>query len=189
MTTPPRRPSSASRATRRSRRPAAGSATFLERNRSRLTWLAGLLGFLVLASAFFLNASRPTYACTGQFTRRRRRAGCRRPRRRRGRPRPRRPVPATPTPAPPTPRRRRLHRGRRVAFGGIACARLRAPRPWPPRDRAAGDPSAAGLRPDGRRRRPRRRGHHHPLPELSAGERQALQRHRPRANSAPVSTA
>jgi uncharacterized protein DUF3105 len=67
LTTPPRRPSSASRATRRSRRPAAGSATFLERNRGRLTWLAGILGFLVLATAFFLNASRPTYACTETF--------------------------------------------------------------------------------------------------------------------------
>lgn len=67
MTTPPRRLGSASRATRRSRRPAAGSAPFLERNRTRLTWLAGLLGFLVLATAFFLNASRPTYACTDQF--------------------------------------------------------------------------------------------------------------------------
>jgi len=67
LTTPPRRPSSASRATRRSRRPAAGSATFLARNRTRLTWVAGLLGFLLLASAFFLNASRPTYACTEQF--------------------------------------------------------------------------------------------------------------------------
>ena len=67
MTTPPRRPSSGSRATRRSRRPAPASAPFLERNRSRLTWLAGLLGFFVLATAFFLNASRPTYACAEQF--------------------------------------------------------------------------------------------------------------------------
>ncbi len=67
MTTPPLRPSSAIRHTRRSRRPAAGTAPFRQRHRSRLTWLAGLLGFLVLATAFFLNASRPTYACADQF--------------------------------------------------------------------------------------------------------------------------
>lgn len=67
MTTPPRRPSSASRATRRSRRPAAASAPFLERNRRRLIWSAGILGFLVLATTFFLNASRPTFACSEMF--------------------------------------------------------------------------------------------------------------------------
>ena len=67
MTTPPRRPSSASRATRRSRRPAAGSATFFQRHRTRLTWVAGILGFVLLATAFFLNASRPTYACSAEF--------------------------------------------------------------------------------------------------------------------------
>lgn len=67
MTTPPRRPTSASRATRRSRRPATASTPFLERNRRRLIWSAGILGFLVLATTFFLNASRPTYACTDTF--------------------------------------------------------------------------------------------------------------------------
>lgn len=103
MTTPPRRPSSASRATRRSRRPAAGSATFLARNRTTLTWVAGLLGFLLLASAFFLNASRPTYACTEQFNPTAAPSWVppteapSRP------PSTATPVPATPTPAPPTP--------------------------------------------------------------------------------------
>jgi hypothetical protein len=68
LTTPPRRPSSASRATRRSRRPTAGSGSFVQRNRSRIIWILGLAGFLVLATAFYANASRPTYACTDVFS-------------------------------------------------------------------------------------------------------------------------
>jgi hypothetical protein len=68
-----------------------------------LTWLAGLLGFLVLATAFFLNASRPTYACTEQFN------PTPAPSFVPPTPAPSRapstatPVPATATPAPPTP--------------------------------------------------------------------------------------
>ncbi|HUQ42923.1 MAG TPA: DUF3105 domain-containing protein [Candidatus Limnocylindria bacterium] len=63
MTTTPRRPTPATRATRRSRRPAPRSASFLERNRSRLTWGVAGLVFLVLFTMAFLNFTRPTYAC------------------------------------------------------------------------------------------------------------------------------
>lgn len=67
MTTPPRRPSSASRAPRRSRRTGAGSTPFIQRNRTRILWIAGLVGFLLLGTAFYANASRPTYTCTEMF--------------------------------------------------------------------------------------------------------------------------
>jgi hypothetical protein len=67
LTTPTRRPTPAGRATRRSRRPAPRSATFLERNRSRLLWIAGTVGFLVLAGLAFLSFSAPTYACANLF--------------------------------------------------------------------------------------------------------------------------
>jgi hypothetical protein len=67
LTTTPRRPSPASRATRRSRRPAPRSQTFLERNRTRLLWGVGALIFLVLAGMAFLSFTRPTYACSSIF--------------------------------------------------------------------------------------------------------------------------
>lgn len=67
MTTPQRRPSSATRATRRSRRPAQRNATFIERNRTRLLWAVGGLGFLLLAGMAFASFTRPTYACSGFF--------------------------------------------------------------------------------------------------------------------------
>jgi hypothetical protein len=67
LTTPPRRQSPPSRATRRSRRPAPRSTTFLERNRNRLLWLLGGAGFLLVAALAFLNFSTPAYACTNLF--------------------------------------------------------------------------------------------------------------------------
>ena len=67
MTTPPRRPTPASRATRRSRRPPPRSATFLERNRRRLLWGGGILVFVLLVGMAFLGFTRPTYACLEFF--------------------------------------------------------------------------------------------------------------------------
>ena len=67
MTTPPRRPSAAARATRRSRRPAPRSASFIERNRNRLLIGAGAIVFAILAGMAFLNASQPAYACSNLF--------------------------------------------------------------------------------------------------------------------------
>jgi hypothetical protein len=67
LTTSPRRPTPASRATRRSRRPEPRSATFLQRNRSRLLWGAGAVGFVILAGLAFLSFSAPTYACANVF--------------------------------------------------------------------------------------------------------------------------
>ena len=67
MTTPPRRATPASRATRRSRRPAPRSTTFLERNRNRLLWALGGAGFLLVGALAFLNFSTPAYACTNLF--------------------------------------------------------------------------------------------------------------------------
>lgn len=67
MTTPPRRPSAAARAARRSRRPAPRSSTFLDRNRNRLLVGAGALIFALLAGMAFLNASQPAYACSTLF--------------------------------------------------------------------------------------------------------------------------
>ena len=67
MTTPPRRPTPASRATRRSRRPPTRSQTFFERNRSRLRWAGAALVFAVLVGMAFLGFTRPTYACLSIF--------------------------------------------------------------------------------------------------------------------------
>jgi len=67
LTTPPRRTSAASRTTRRSRRPAPRSQSFLERNRSRLLWVVGALVFLVLVGMAYASFTRPTYACTTTF--------------------------------------------------------------------------------------------------------------------------
>ena len=66
MTTPPRRPSAAARATRRSRQ-APRSATFIERNRNRLLVGAGVIVIVLLAGMAFLNASQPAYACGALF--------------------------------------------------------------------------------------------------------------------------
>ena len=67
MTTPPRRPSPASRATRRSRRTAARSSTFLERNRTRLLWAGGIVAAVLLVGIAYLSFTRPTYACLNEW--------------------------------------------------------------------------------------------------------------------------
>lgn len=67
MSNTPRRPTPANRATRRSRRPAPRSATFLERNRNRLLWAGGAAAILVLGGLAFLNFSTPAYACSDLF--------------------------------------------------------------------------------------------------------------------------
>jgi hypothetical protein len=68
LTTSPRRPSPAARASRRSRRPAARQATFLERNRTRLLWAAGIVGVLALVFVgLVLPGLSPAYACTNEF--------------------------------------------------------------------------------------------------------------------------
>jgi hypothetical protein len=67
LTTPPRRTTPATRATRRSRRPGAQSQTFLERNRPRLLWGAAGLVFVLLLGMAYLGFTKPTYACTTIF--------------------------------------------------------------------------------------------------------------------------
>lgn len=67
MTTSSRRPSPAARASRRSRRPAARSATFLERNRNRLLIAAGAIVVAILAITIYFNSTGPVYACSSQF--------------------------------------------------------------------------------------------------------------------------
>jgi hypothetical protein len=67
LTTPPSRPGPAGRATRRSRRPAQRSATFLERNRSRLLWAVGALALVLVIGMAYLSFTRPTYACVTMF--------------------------------------------------------------------------------------------------------------------------
>lgn len=67
MTTSSRRPSPASRATRRSRRPAPRSTTFLERNRNRLLWLGAGAVFVILVGMAYVNATTPVYACGKAF--------------------------------------------------------------------------------------------------------------------------
>lgn len=68
MTTSSRRPTPASRATRRSRRPATRQATFVERNRTRLLWFGGAAVFaLLLIFGFVLPALQPAYACGNLF--------------------------------------------------------------------------------------------------------------------------
>lgn len=66
MTTTPRRPSTTP-GTRRSRRPAPTTGTFLERNRTRLLVAGGTVGIVLLAGLIFLNSSSPAYACTNLF--------------------------------------------------------------------------------------------------------------------------
>jgi hypothetical protein len=68
LTTTPRRPSSAARAVRRSRRPGPRSTTFVERNRTRLLWAGGILAFLALAFVgLVLPSITPAYDCANQF--------------------------------------------------------------------------------------------------------------------------
>ena len=67
MTTPPRRPSAAARTTRRPRRSAPRSTSFLERNRNRLLVSGAVAVFAILAGLAFLNATQPAYACTTSF--------------------------------------------------------------------------------------------------------------------------
>ena len=67
MTTPPRRQTPPSRGTRRSLRPAPRSATFVERNRTRLLLAAGAVVVLLLAGMAFLNSAQPAYACASIF--------------------------------------------------------------------------------------------------------------------------
>jgi hypothetical protein len=68
LTTSSRRPTPASRATRRSRRPASRQATFVERNRTRLLWIGGAAVFAVLLIfGFVLPALQPAYACGNLF--------------------------------------------------------------------------------------------------------------------------
>lgn len=67
MTTPPRRPGANARATRRPRRAAPRSATFVERNRNKLLIGAGAVVLAILAGMAFLNATQPAYACSTLF--------------------------------------------------------------------------------------------------------------------------
>jgi hypothetical protein len=68
LTSSPRRPSPASRAVRRSRRPAPRQASFLERYRTRLLWIGGiaLVGGLAFAG-LILPSITPVYACSNVF--------------------------------------------------------------------------------------------------------------------------
>jgi Protein of unknown function (DUF3105) len=67
LTTPPRRPSAASRNPRRSRRATPRSQSFLERNRTRLLWGVGALALVLLVGMAYLSFTRATYACTNIF--------------------------------------------------------------------------------------------------------------------------
>jgi hypothetical protein len=68
LTTSPRRPSAAARASRRSRRPAPRQASFIERNRTRLLWAAGIAAVLVLVFVgLILPGISPAYACSNEF--------------------------------------------------------------------------------------------------------------------------
>jgi len=68
LTTSPRRPSPAARATRRSRRQAPRSATFIERNRTALLWGGGILVFAALVFLGFIAPGlAPAYECKNIF--------------------------------------------------------------------------------------------------------------------------
>jgi hypothetical protein len=68
LTTSPRRPTPASRAVRRSRRPAPRSTTFLERNRDRLLWAGGITAFVALIFVgLVLPQFTPAYECVNMF--------------------------------------------------------------------------------------------------------------------------
>ena len=67
-TTQRRRPSPASRAVRRSRRPAQRRASFLERNRAALLWGGGIVAFGALVFVgLILPGLQPAYACVNLF--------------------------------------------------------------------------------------------------------------------------
>jgi hypothetical protein len=68
LTTSQRRPTPASRAVRRSRRPAPRSTTFLERNRNRLLWGGGIAAFVALVFVgLVLPGFAPAYECVNMF--------------------------------------------------------------------------------------------------------------------------
>ena len=68
MTTSSRRPSPASRAVRRSRRPAPRKTTFLDRYRNLLLWVGGIATFAALVFVGFVAPGlTPAYACTNAF--------------------------------------------------------------------------------------------------------------------------
>lgn len=68
MTTSSRRPTPASRAVRRSRRPAQRKATFLERYRNLLLWVGGIATFVALVFVGFIAPGlTPAYACVNTF--------------------------------------------------------------------------------------------------------------------------
>jgi Protein of unknown function (DUF3105) len=68
LTTSPRRPSPASRAVRRSRRPAPRKVSFVERNRNVLLWGGGILAFGVLIFVgLVLPGLQPAYQCVNLF--------------------------------------------------------------------------------------------------------------------------
>ena len=67
-TSPRRRPSPASRAVRRSRRPAPRRVSFIERNRNVLLWGGGILAFGVLVFVgLVLPGLAPAYQCVNLF--------------------------------------------------------------------------------------------------------------------------
>ena len=68
MTRSPRRPSPAARAVRRSRRPAPRQPSFLERYRTGLLWIGGIVVFIALVFVgFVLPSITPAYECANQF--------------------------------------------------------------------------------------------------------------------------
>jgi len=68
LTRSSRRPSPASRAVRRSRRPAPRRATFLERYRNLLLWIGGIAVFAGLVFVGFVAPGlSPAYACVNPF--------------------------------------------------------------------------------------------------------------------------
>jgi Protein of unknown function (DUF3105) len=68
LTKSSRRPSPASRAVRRSRRPAPRRATFLERYRNLLLWVGGIAVFAGLVFVGFIAPGlTPAYACANMF--------------------------------------------------------------------------------------------------------------------------
>ena len=63
-----RRPSSAARATRRSRRPAPRQRSFIERYRTGLLWIGGIVVFIALIFVGFVAPSiTPAYECVNLF--------------------------------------------------------------------------------------------------------------------------
>jgi len=68
LTRSPRRPSPAGRAVRRSRRPAQRQPSFLERYRTGLLWIGGIVVFIALIFVGFVAPSiTPAYECVKPF--------------------------------------------------------------------------------------------------------------------------